>query len=173
MIAEVEISANHPFRVHDHQVVTEHRHYQASYRKNIWLEEIPQFITQDTFLPTINPRIAILSSKLAGIKAENQLQEQQWQEHLLHLEILRKATVAEEDIVLREQRYQLYQEGLKRKPPKIDHSQEITLAVEIQELQKAEWLKNTQGRLTLLRKQQEAQLAPTLFTGTITTIKIQ
>ena len=173
LIAEIEISSNRPFRVHDHQVVTEHRHYQANYRKNIWLEEVPQFITQDTFLPTINPRIAILSSKLAGIKAENQLQEQEWKDHLLNLEILRKATVAEKDIVLQEQRYQLYQEGLKRKPPKIDRSQEITLAVEIEELQKAERIKNTQRQLTLLQKQQEVQQAPTLFTGTIITIKIQ
>ena len=173
LIAETEISANHPFIVHDHQVRTQQRHYKASYRKNIWLENSPHLVIRDTFIPAINPRIAVLSSRLTSIKAENRLAEQQWQEHLRHLERLRKATVDEKDIVLREKRYQLYQELLKRKPPKIDLVQAITLEVEIQELQKAQRLKNRQQQQILLRKQQEATQAPILFTGTITTIKIQ
>ena len=100
---------------------------------------------------------------------QNQIAYSQVQDRISSIQ---QQITSTEDMVQRELWYEELKELEKEKPP-TDYSNQIAdVKAQIRELKKMDQLKQEAGRREVEQKNKEAELAPTRFTGYVTTIRI-
>ena len=174
-IRHINLTSEQPFRIITNGIPTDQKHYKAELLTSIWFQEIePQSpaTRPDTFIYQPNPRIPILQQKLRSLKSQNQEQQQAWQAHLQHIHNLKKTIQSTTTLWQKERLYQQLTKAQKLPPPKINHHRELELQTEIQQLTRAEHLKNQERRLNTTNPAPTTP-KPTLLSGSVTILRME
>jgi len=172
-IRHINLTSEQPFRVITNGIPTEQKRYKAELLTSIWFQEFnstEQKQSNDIFIYQPNPRIPILQQKLELLKSQHQEQEKAWAAHLQHIENLKQTIQLTNTFWQKERLYEQLAQTQKLPPPKINHSRELELQIEIQQLTKAEYLKNQERRLKTTKPPPKKS---TLLSGSVTILKIQ
>ncbi|MEZ5044154.1 MAG: metal-dependent hydrolase [Saprospiraceae bacterium] len=129
-------------------------------------------IAPPSFIYQPNPRIPILQQKLRLLQTERLSQQEAWRQHQQHIDNLKQLLQTTTAITEKERLYIQLVAAQKIAPPRIDRSTETLLLTEIQQLQRAEKLKNEEQRLKHLQDLQSGEKTATLLSGFVTTLEI-
>ena len=132
----------------------------------------PHYPNSSLFIYQPNPRIPLLQQKLRLLQSERLSQQQAWKQHQQHIDNLKQLLQTTTAITEKERLYIQLVAAQKIAPPRIDRSTETLLLTEIQQLQRAEKLKNEEQRLKHLQDLQSVQKTATLLSGFVTTLEI-
>jgi len=149
-IRSIELSAEQPFRVITDGIPSEVKRFKSELITSIWFQELeipPDPVAKDSFIYQPNPRIPILRQRLQHMQSERLAHQQAWREQQLHIEDLKQAVNVATSFLEKERLYAQLVAAQKVTPPRIDLNKEAILLTEIQQLQRAERLKNEEQRL--------------------------
>ena len=175
LIWEVEIHSNNEFEVwnEDFQQAPM-KQFKGEQSTNLFINEAAtNAVTLKTYTAVANPRIVILREKLQRMQErdrQNQIAYSQLQDRISSIQ---QQITSTEDLVQRELWYEELKELKKEKSPTNYSNQIADLQAQIRELKKMDQLKQEAGRREVEQKNKEADLAPTQFTGYVTTIRIE
>ena len=175
-IKEIELSAEQPFRAIANGIPAEQKKFKSELLTSIWFQEIdiPTLpSSQDSFIYQPNPRIPLLQQRLRQMQSERLSQQQSWRQHLQHIDNLKQLLQTTTSMTEKERLYLQLVAAQKVAPPRTDRPAEALLLTEIQQLQRAERLKNEEQRLKKQKLLLTSPQTATLLSGVVTTLEIQ
>ena len=174
LIWEVEIHSNNEFEVwnEDFQQAPSKR-FKGEQSTNLFINEAPtNTSTLEIYTTVTNPRIVILQEKRQRMQQRDQQQQAAYNKLQDRISIIKQQITSTTDMVQRELWYEELKELEKEKAPTDYSNQLADMEAQIRELKKVDQLKNEEGRRAVVQKNKEAEIAPSQYTGFLTTVRI-
>ncbi|MCB9290703.1 MAG: metal-dependent hydrolase [Lewinellaceae bacterium] len=173
IIAKLDIAADRPFLITANGVTSEQRHFESAFLLKPLFHELHDSIEAEVFVYELNPRIPVLRQQLRNLQQENLHRTEATAYRYRQITNLKTKLQKATNLIIKERLYHQLETEQKQKLPLPDYNKEAILQTEISALLEQEHARNARQREATERRNREALIQPTTFTGYLTTVEIE